>query len=239
MAHRSEVVIDNIIIDASLRKFILFIYPFNKLAGEIIVIFLQISEQDKLSKDVCELCESKLELTRQFFEQIYAAHVKLLGLLREDEAEVEEGVSVEEEMVQYMRSFETREVKVSSTEMILSQPMQIVKCEPELPDLHDEAQEVKEPQLRDAKHFLDELLDEYEDTECRDDRVEWGERLSAAKRRALMVPPPLRRCGHCGLEAGTHAENMAHWAAEHPETRVIYRSASHRVSQVSVLLCQV
>ena len=58
-------------------------YQTSRLAGDIIVIFLQISEQDKLSKDVCELCESKLELTRQFFEQIYAAHVKLLSLLRE------------------------------------------------------------------------------------------------------------------------------------------------------------
>ena len=197
---------------------------------------MQISEQDKLSKDVCELCESKLELTRQFFEQIYAAHVKLLSLLREDE--VEEGVSVEEEMVEYMRSFETREVKVSSTEMILSQPMQIVKCEPELPDLHDEAPaEVMEPQLRDAKHFLDELLDEYEDTDIRDDKLEWGERMSAAKRRGLMVPPPLKRCGQCGLEAGTHAENLAHWAKEHPEISVIYRSALYLVIlKISVIM---
>ena len=197
---------------------------------------MQISEQDKLSKDVCELCESKLELTRQFFEQIYAAHVKLLSLLREDE--VEEGISVEEEMVEYMRSFETREVKVSSTEMILSQPMQIVKCEPELPDLHDEAPaEVKEPQLRDAKHFLDELLDEYEDTDIRDDKLEWGEKLSAAKRRGLMVPPPLKRCGQCGLEAGTHVENLAHWAKEHPGTSVIYRSALYLVIlKISVIM---
>ena len=182
---------------------------------------MQITERDKLSKDVCELCQSKLELTRQYFEQIYAAHVKLLGLLREDEKEA--GVSVEEEMVEYMRTFEAREVKVSSTAMILSQPREIVKCEPELPDLH----EVKETPLRDAKHFLDELLDEYEDTDSRedDDRAEWsGQKLGAARGRGLMVPPALLRCGECGLVSGTQAENLAHWAAEHPTTSPVYRS---------------
>ena len=182
---------------------------------------MQITERDKLSKDVCELCQSKLELTRQYFEQIYAAHVKLLGLLREDEDE-EAGVSVEEEMVEYMRTFETREVKVSSAEMILSQPREIVKCEPELPDLH----EVKETPLRDAKHFLDELLDEYEDSHEDDDRAEWsGQKLGAGARgRGLMVPPALLRCGECGLVSGTQAENLAHWAAEHPTTSPVYRS---------------
>ena len=187
------------------------------------IILLQITERDKLSKDVCELCQSKLELTRQYFEQIYAAHVKLLGLLREDEGE--EGVSVEEEMVEYMRSFETREAK----EMILSQPREIVKCEPEIPDLHDAAQEIKETPLplRDAKHFLDELLEEYEDPDSReDDRADWGQRLGAGRRRGLMVPPPLLRCGECGLVSATHAENLGHWAAEHPESSTVYRSVN-------------
>ena len=75
--------------------------------------------------------------------------------------------------------------------MILSQPSEIVKCEPKFPDVNDAAQEVKETPLRDAKHFLDELLDEYEDTDSRedDDRAEWGGQLGAARRRGLMAPP--------------------------------------------------
>ena len=176
-----------------------------------------------MSKHVCELCQSKLEFTRQYFEQIYVAHIKLLALYRE-EREEEEGVSVEEEMVEYMRSFEAREVKVSSTEIILSQPREIVKCEPELPDLHEEAHESdQKPGLRNPKHFLDELLDVYDDMDSGDDKIDWGGKVIDKKGSALLVPPPLKRCGVCGLVSTSHLENITHWGAEHPDTSIVYR----------------
>ena len=65
--------------------------------------------------------------------------------------------------------------------------------------------------LRDAKHFLDE----YEDKNSRgyDDGIEkGGQRPEAARWRGLIIPPALLRCGECGLESGTHVENMAHRA---------------------------
>ena len=69
-----------------------------------------------MTKDVCDFCQNKLEFCRQYFEQIYNAHVKLLSLLREGEEEEtaangndEETQSFEEEIMQYMRSYADRE----------------------------------------------------------------------------------------------------------------------------------
>ena len=172
---------------------------------------MQICEGDKLTKDVCELCQNKLEFCRQYFEQIFNAHLKLLSLLREGE-EAGPGTSVEEEMLRYMRTYAEAERPRPDTEPAIfsCQPREIVKCEPELPDLHDE--ERREVPLRDPKHFLDELLDEYEDTEPEEKKVPGKGR----RKSKLLVPPPLRKCAECGLVSASHLDNLAHWAAAHP-----------------------
>ena len=198
------------------------------------ILLLQITEGDKLTKDVCDFCQNKLELCRQYFEQIYNAHVKLLSLLREGEEEAGEtagetgAVSFEDEMMQYMRSYADRERpdQTDGDQVVFTQPREIVKCEPEIPGLHDPegeavgAEKREAEELRDPKHFLDELLDEYENME----EVEKSPRGKSGNTKArLLVPPPLKKCGVCGLVSSSHLENLAHWAAEHPGTEVIYQ----------------
>ena len=181
----------------------------------------QITEGDKLTKDVCDFCQNKLELCRQYFEQIYNAHVKLLSLLREGEEDGNEktgeagGVSFEDEMMQYMRSYADKE---REEQVVFNQPREIVKCEPEIPGLHEpEGDKRDTEEMRDPKHFLDELLDEYENM----DEVEKSDR-GGKKKAKLLVPPPLKKCGECGLVSSSHLENLSHWAAEHPGVEVVY-----------------
>ena len=196
------------------------------------MLLLQITEGDKLTKDVCDFCQNKLELCRQYFEQIYNAHVKLLSLLREGEEEANENagdtgaVSFEDEMMQYMRSYADRErpEQTDGDQVVFNQPREIVKCEPEIPGLHEPEAETAGTEKRDTeelgdpKHFLDELLDEYENM----DEMEKSPRGKSGKKKAkLLVPPPLKKCGVCGLVSSSHLENLAHWAAEHPGTEVV------------------
>ena len=107
-----------------------------------------------MTKDVCGLCQNKLEFCRQYFEQIYNAHVKLLGFLREEEPS---DLSFEEQILHFVRSYDDGIDKFTGD----NRTRELVKCEPEI-DLREvnEGKEMK----RDSKHFLDDLLDEYDNT---------------------------------------------------------------------------
>ena len=52
---------------------------------------------------MCGLCQNKLEFCRQYFEQIYNSHVKLVGLLREKENTAD--ISFEDQISQFVRSY--------------------------------------------------------------------------------------------------------------------------------------
>ena len=146
-----------------------------------------ISESDSLGKDVCSLCQNKLEFCRQYFEQIYNAHVKLLGILREEEPSE---ISFEEQILHFVRSYsDGTEVTPPGQE----QTREIVKCEPEI-ELREEKPSKEE------KHFLDELLDEYDETI--DEVGKTGSKMNKKKTAGLkkkkklkgLVPPPLKTC---------------------------------------------
>ena len=118
-------------------------------------------------------------------------------------------------MMQYMRSYADKE---REEQVVFNQPREIVKCEPEIPGLHEPEGEKRDAEeMRDPKHFLDELLDEYENM----DEVEKSDR-GGKKKAKLLVPPPLKKCGECGLVSSSHLENLSHWAAEHPGVEVVY-----------------
>ena len=170
---------------------------------------------------MCLECCDKLEACRQYFEQIYNAHVRLLGLLRE------EGETQEEEVLQYMRSYaaitNTSAVVTTANTVIFHHPREIVKCEPELPDLHEDGQHDLAP-ADPAKHFLDQLLEEYEDMEAPEDESKDEAKVeSKGKKSKLIVPPPLKKCGVCELVSSSHQENIAHWSTQHPNTEISYQ----------------
>ena len=195
-----------------------------------------------------------MEFCRQYFEQIYNAHVKLLSLLREGEEEAAEKdeetptVSFEDEIMQYMRSYADRERPTEIEQetdpdpdpVVFHHPREIVKCEPEIPDLNEQEGDRKDPEeVRDPKHFLDELLDEYDGMDELEGSSGSVEEKRRSKETGLLVPPPLKKCGVCGLVSATHLENVAHWTAEHPDTEILYRcdwpgcqEASTAVSEV-------
>ena len=192
-----------------------------------------------MTKDVCDFCQNKLEFCRQYFEQIYNAHVKLLSLLREGEEEEtaangneEETQSFEEEIMQYMRSYADRERPVQTEQeqeqdqdpVVFHHHREIVKCEPEIPGLHEPDGDKRDAdEVRDPKHFLDELLDEYDAMEELDGSPGSGRGKRGTKKAKLLVPPPLKKCGVCGLVSSSHLENVAHWTAEHPDTEIVYQ----------------
>ena len=181
------------------------------------------SEGDSLTKDVCGLCQNKLEFCRQYFEQIYNAHVKLLGILREEEPS---DLSFEEQILHFVRSYDDGVDKLSGD----TRARELVKCEPEI-DLIREVEEGKDIK-RDSKHFLDDLLDEYDNNLKTNDLGSnkklvgmIGRKKGAKKKKKLkgIVPPPLKKCAECDLKSQTHKENLEHWSSAHPDCTVYYR----------------
>ena len=187
------------------------------------------------------MCQSKLEFCRQYFEQIYNAHLKLVTLLREQEGDLEDQFDAEKEVLEYVRTFtsntESAEEKVvigeGQVSTILYEPREFVKCEPEIPDLqHDELEDK-------AKHFLDELLDDYEDNaevESKTGVVKRGS-TKISKNQKSLVPLPLKKCGVCDLVSSTHHENVQHWSSAHPDTEISYKcdwsNCDHKTTSVT------
>jgi len=170
-----------------------------------------------------------LEFCRQYFEQIYNAHVKLLGILREEEPSE---ISFEEQILHFVRSYsDGTEVTPPGQE----QTREIVKCEPEI-ELREEKPSKEE------KHFLDDLLDEYDETI--DEVGKTGAKMSKKKSVGLkkkkkmkgLVPPPLKACSVCNLKSLTHKDNLDHWASDHPDISVVYKcdweGCNHTSTQV-------
>jgi len=199
-----------------------------------------ISETDSLTKDVCSLCQNKLEFCRQYFEQIYNAHVKLLGILREEEPSE---ISFEEQILHFVRSYSDGSERRNGH----GQTRQVVKSEPEVEFSEENPRkEIK----RDAKHFLDDLLDEYDnsmeavDLKTTNNTSESGGPLAKKKPCGLkkkkkmkcLVPPPLKKCAECNLKSQAHKENLDHWASCHPDVSVYYKcdwdGCSHTSTQV-------
>ena len=162
---------------------------------------------------MCELCQSKLEFCRQYFEQIYNSHVKLLGLLRDQEEQPE--LSFEEDMASFIRSY--GEPVVNQSRMgVKDQVGQQLKCEPEI-EISEEDEEKLKRYPSDAaeesgKHFLDDLLEEYENL---DDSI--GCKVKKPAARKLLVPPPLKFCALCGVKSSSHSDNLQHWSEVHPD----------------------
>jgi len=198
-----------------------------------------ISEHDSLTKDVCSLCQNKLEFCRQYFEQIYNAHVKLLGILREEEPYE---ISFEEQILHFVRSYSDGAGDGLGKRSEQEQPREVVKCEPEV-EFADEKPK------KDSKHFLDDLLDEYDDsmeavdlktTNNASNGVKIIKKkpmgLKKKKKSKCLVPPPLKRCSECNLKSLTHKDNLDHWTEAHPGNTVIYKcdweGCNHTSTQV-------